>query len=153
MRFRGRLEKAGSFWAVEVPILDVATQGRTKKEALEMIADAVESLANKPGFKAVVFPGPEDDLEIGATDDATMAALLLRRARARSGLSLAQVASRLGAKSVNTYARYEQGRAVPTIRMLSRLYAAVSGAADFVFCDSRFDRRPFQNAASLHSPL
>ncbi len=137
MRFAGRLTKTGSYWAVEVPILDVATQGRTRNEALEMIADAIEGLVNKPGFRVVVFPGPGDDFEIGATDDGILVAFFLRRARARSGLSLAQVAARLGAKSINAYARYEQGRAVPTIRKLSRLYAAVGQAGDFVLTESR----------------
>ncbi len=137
MRFAGRLTRAGSYWAVQVPILDVATQGRSKKEALEMIADAVESLVNKPGFRASVFPGPGFEFEIGASDDAALAALLLRRARVRSGLSLVEVAARLGAKSVNSYARYEQGRSVPSIRKLSRLYAAVGRTCDFVLTESR----------------
>ena len=50
MRFVGKVFKAGKYWAIEIPILDIATQGRTKKEAYEMIADAVESLVNKKGF-------------------------------------------------------------------------------------------------------
>ncbi len=137
MRFAGRVVKSGRYWAVVVPILDVATQGRSKKEALEMIADAVKSLVNKPGFRALVFPGSGSTFEIGASDDAALAALLLRRARARAGLSLAEVAARLGAKSVNGYARYEQGRSVPSIRKLSRLYAAVNRTGDFVLTESR----------------
>lgn len=142
MRFAGRLTKAGAYWAVEVPILNIATQGKSRTDALEMIADAVESLANRPGFQAIVYPGPEEDFEIGATDDAVLAALFLRRARARSGLTLAQAAARLGAKSINSYARYEQGRVVPTIKKLSRLYAAAGRACDFVLTESRSDSIP-----------
>lgn len=114
-----------------------------------MIADAVDSLVNWPGFKAVVYFGLGDDFEIGATDDAKLAALLLRRARARSGLTLAQVAARLGAKSVNAYARYEQGRVVPTVNKLSRLYAAVARTGDFVVSESRIDLRPARDSISL----
>jgi predicted transcriptional regulator len=102
-----------------------------------MIADAIEALVDRPGFKVKVFAGADGGFEIGASDDAALTALLLRRARARAGLSLAEVAARLGAKSVNSYARYEQGKSVPSVRKLSQLYAAVSPKADFVLSESR----------------
>ncbi len=137
MRFAGRAFRSGRFWAVEVPILDVATQGRSLEEAHKMIADAIEALANRPGLKVNIFSGPHGSFEVGANDDGALTALLLRRARARAGLSLAQVAVRLGAKSINGYARYEQGRSVPSVAMLSRLYSAVGLAADFVLMESR----------------
>ena len=137
MRFAGRVFKCGSQWAVEVPILDVVTQGRSKRDAYEMIADAVESLVGRKGFAIKVFPGAGGEFEIGATDEAALTALLLRRARARSGLSLAEVAARLGAKSINGYARYEQGRSIPSVRKLSQLYAAVGRTGDFVLIESR----------------
>lgn len=47
MRLAGQVLKVGKYWAIEVSILSVVTQGRTKKEAYEMIADAIESLVNK----------------------------------------------------------------------------------------------------------
>ena len=140
MRFAGRVFKSGRYWAVEVPILGVVTQGRTRKDAYEMIADAIEVLVDKPGFKVYVFPGKGEYFEIGASDEAALTALLLRRARAKSGLTLSEVAERLGAKSLNAYARYEQGRSVPTITKLSQLLAAVSESKkdkDFVLTESR----------------
>jgi len=136
LRFIGRAFRSGRFWAAEVPILDVATQGRSQADARRMIADAIEALVNKPGFQAKVYAGGGGNFEVGADDDAVLAALLLRRARARAGLSLAEVASRLGAKSVNAYARYEQGRSVPSVAKLSRLYAAVGLASDLVLIES-----------------
>ena len=51
---------------------------------------------------------------------------LLRRQRERSGLSLAEAAARLGAKSRNAYARYEQGTSVPTLDKLTELLQAVA---------------------------
>lgn len=54
MRFAGKVFKAGTNWAVEIPILDIATHGRAKKEAHDMIADAVGSLVNKKGFEVRV---------------------------------------------------------------------------------------------------
>jgi hypothetical protein len=138
MRFKGRILKSGRFWAIEVPILDISSQGMSKAEAYVMIADAIEALVNRRGFRVQVFPGPGPEFEIGASDEADLTALLLKRARQRSRLSLAQVAARLGSRSPNSYARYEQGRAVPSIRKLSQLHAAVSGDRDLVLSESRF---------------
>jgi hypothetical protein len=137
MRFAGRVSKVGRMWAIEVPIVGVATRGRTKKESFMMIADAIESLVNKPGFAIKVHPGKGDYFEIDSPDQAALTAFLLRRKRTMEGLSLSGVASRLGAASLNAYARYEQGRTVPTIEKLSRLIAAVSSAGDFVLSDSQ----------------
>jgi hypothetical protein len=136
MRFAGRVFKVGRYWAVEVPILEAVTQGRTRKDALKMIADAIESLANRPGFKLDVYPGSGEYFEVGSEDLATLTALLLRRARQRAGLTLSEVADRLGVASINAYARYEQGRSVPTVQKLSELFAAVSPHRDFVFVES-----------------
>lgn len=137
MRFMGRVFKSRKFWAIEVPILDIATQGRTKKEAYEMIADAIECLVNRKGFKVRVFRTEGDGFEIGASDQAVLTALLLRRERLKSGLSLEEVAARLGSKSPNSYARYEQGRSVPSVQKLTQLFSAVARNGDFVIMESR----------------
>jgi hypothetical protein len=36
MRFEGKLVRDGRLWLAEIPLLDAMTQGRTRKEALEM---------------------------------------------------------------------------------------------------------------------
>ena len=69
-----------------------------------------------------------------------MTALMLRRQRVKNGLTLSDVANRLGAKSLNSYARYEQGRAVPSIERLDQLLAAVSGGDELVVAQSRARR-------------
>ena len=137
MRFAGRVFKVGRYWAVEVPILGVTSQGRSRKDALEMVADAIETLVNKPDFTVQVFPGKGEHFEVGAKDQGALTALLLRRERLKSGLSLSQVASRLGAKSLNAYARYEQGKSTPTVQKLSQLFSVVAAGGDFVVTESR----------------
>jgi hypothetical protein len=102
-----------------------------------MIADAIESLENKPGFAIKVHSGKDDYIEIDPPDQAAPTAFLLRRKRTMEGFSLSAVASRLGTASLNAYARYEQGRTVPNIEKLSRLLAAVSGTGDFVLSGSQ----------------
>ena len=132
MRFHGKVYKSGKFWLAEVPILDAMTQGRTKREALTMVGDLLETLANRPGFSVEVHPGPQGDFEVGSPDTRGLFGLLLRRQRERSGLSLAEAARRLGVKSSDSYARYEQGTSVPTLETLSELFQAVSPDRDFV---------------------
>jgi DNA-binding XRE family transcriptional regulator len=137
MRLAGRVFKVGRHWAVEVPMLGVVTQGRTRKEALEMIADAIETLANTRAFRVEVFPGVGAYFEVGSRHVAILTALLLRRLRVKQGLTLSDVAKRLGARSLNSYARYEQGRTVPSIERLDQLLAAVSGGVELVLAPSQ----------------
>ncbi len=139
MRFVGRVFKAGRHWAIEVPILGVVTQGRTRKHAFAMIADAIEALANQENFRVEVFPGVGEYFEVGSPNVAGLTALLLRRQRVRRGLTLAEATRRLGARSLNSYARYEQGRSVPSIERLNELLAAVTGG-EFVLAESRGTR-------------
>ena len=132
MRLSGKIFNGGKYWPIEVPLLGVFTQGKSRKDAYFMIADAIEELVNKPGFKISVFPGKDEYFEIAASDEAVLIAFLLRRERLRSGMTLEQVAERLGARSANAYARYEQGRTTPTIAKLSQLMSAVSPKGDVV---------------------
>jgi hypothetical protein len=132
MRFAGRVYKDGKFWLAEVPVLDAMTQGRTRAEAFAMVADLLETLVDRPGFMVRVHPGNGDHFEVSAPDMRLLIGLLLRRQRERSGLSLAAVATRLGAKSRNAYARYERGTSLPTIEKLDALLLAVSPDRDIV---------------------
>jgi len=140
MRFSGKIYKDGKFWLAEVPILDLMTQGRTKKEAYDMVADMLESLVNKEGFKIEVYKGKKDSFEVGSSEPKHM--VLLQRKREMSGLSLAQVASRLGMKSRNTYARYEQGYSVPSVEKLDELLNAVCPQIDIVINESSIPLTP-----------
>jgi predicted RNase H-like HicB family nuclease len=137
MRLAGHVFKAGQYWAIEIPILGVVTQGRTKKEAYEMIVDAIESLVNKEGFEVDVYPGKANYFEVSSKDLAALTAFLLRRLRMRQGLTLIEVSKRLGAKSHNSYARYEQGKSIPTLEKFGQLIAALSPDNDFVLMESQ----------------
>ena len=52
------------------------------------------------------------------------------------GYRVGEVAQRLGAKSRNTYARYERGTSAPTLEKLNDLLQAVSPDRDFVLHQS-----------------
>jgi len=136
MRFSGSIYKDGKFWLAEIPILDLMTQGKTKKETYEMVADMLESLVNKDDFKVKIYKGKKDTFEVGSSGSKHMVSFLLQRKRELSGLSLAQVASKLGMKSRNTYARYEQGSSVPSVEKLNELLNAVCPQRDIVITES-----------------
>ena len=126
MTFEGRIEKSGRLWLAEVPALDALTQGRTKREGLEMVKDLFETMADRKGFEVDVHMTGSQVFEIEANDVGILLALLLRRQREKSGLTLADVAERLGQRSRNAFARYEQGKAQPTVEKLEQLLRAVA---------------------------
>jgi len=128
MKLEGRISRSrtSAFWLAEVRDLDLVTQGRSRKNAAAMLADAVEALVNHRGFRVDVAVSKDGSCTVHSNDDVRLIALMLRRLRAREGLSLREVAERLGARSVNTYARYETGRVAPNIHTLSRLLAALN---------------------------
>jgi hypothetical protein len=132
MRFEGSLTRDARFWLAEIPLLDAMTQGRSRKEGFEMIADWMETMVNREGFRAQVHPLGGNNFELSGSDAAAMMALLLRRRREASGASLRDVATRLGASSRNAYARYERGDAVPTVEKLDQLLKAAAPGEDFV---------------------
>lgn len=136
MRLLGRTWKDGKFWLAEVPLLDALTQGRTEREALRMVVDLVrtmgETVVGKGRLKVDLFPGAHGAFEVGCKDTAVLVAVMLRRQREKHGLSLAEVARRLGARSKTAYARYEQGRSVPTVEKLFELLTAVAPGEEAV---------------------
>ena len=126
MRFEGRIRKDGRFWLVEIPAFDAVTQGRTKRETFAMAEDLIETMADVRGFQVTAFPRGGEIFEIEANQVGTLIALLLRRQRERHGLTLNEAAERLGQRSRNAYARYEQGKAMPSVEKLEQLLKAIA---------------------------
>lgn len=137
MRFEGRVYREGKFWLAEIPLLDALTQGKSRKDALAMAADWLETMINRSDFRAEIHEHTNDEFEVSGTDAGAMTALLLRRLRESNGASLRDVASRLGSSSPNAYARYERGDAIPTIDKLDALVKAASPDHDIVIRHSR----------------
>jgi hypothetical protein len=135
MMIAGRIWRDGAWWLAESEIADVMTQGKTRTEASALLADAIESLVDRPGFEVTVRDAPsagDGGVTLEANDPAVLAALVLRRQREANGLSLAQAAEAHGQSSKTAYARYEQGTSVPTIEKFAELLRAVSPRAAIV---------------------
>ena len=78
-----------------------------------MAADLIETMAGMKGFRATVYPTGGTSFEVGANRLGVL-------------LALADAAQRLGQRSKNAYARYEQGKTMPTVEKLEQLLAAIA---------------------------
>jgi hypothetical protein len=82
MRFQEALRKEDGFWLAEVPVFDALTQGRSRKEALDMIADWFVTMVNRKGFAVEVGPVGRDVFEVSSTDARSMINLVLQQSAA-----------------------------------------------------------------------
>ena len=126
MLIKGKIWKDGNEWLAESEIADVMTQGKTRTEAAAMLADAIESLVDQRGFKVTVRDLTDGEVLVEANEPGVLCALVLKRQRLAHGLSIADVAAKLGQNSKTAYARYEQGQVTPSLDKFQELLAAVS---------------------------
>lgn len=130
MRFEGFTKRVGKFWHAEVPILGLATQGKSQENAHEMIADAIAEAIHEKGFRAEVIPGEGDAFTVRSNQPRVFLAFMLKQQRAIAGLTLAEVAKRLKVNSTNAYSRYENGQSDPTMEKLTELLKAIDPSKD-----------------------
>lgn len=129
MELEGRLWKDGSSWLVEVPYLNVMTQGTSKKNALFMIKDAIKLLmedAFEDAFEIFVNDYGNNLFGLSCNDNTRLMAFALRRQRELNKVTVREAAKRLGSNSPNSYARYEQGKVKPTLSKYEQLLHAVN---------------------------
>jgi hypothetical protein len=111
MVFETKIYKSGKHWIAEVPELDAITQGHSKKGAMKMVRDWVESSLNG---KVDVAVHERTNKEIVTVVEATprFLSFFLQRQRLKGGLSIRAAAKRAGFKSHNAYAQYESGKRI-----------------------------------------
>ena len=98
-----------------------------------MIKEAVEMLVDRKGFQVEVVPIKNDKFILRAKksdDDVYLTALLLKQQRAKYGLSLNDLANRLGITK-HAYAQYEQARSLPSLTRIQDFLTAMSKDAVF----------------------
>ncbi len=117
MELEGKVWKSKKHWLIEVPSLDIMTQGKTKEEALFMIQDAILELIRsyfpkkmKKSFDVTVNAYKKGVIGIASNDGKLLLSLVLKRQREKSQTTVREAASRLGSPSPNAYAQYEKGR-------------------------------------------
>lgn len=128
MKIEGKVFKDSNFWLIEMPILDIMTQGKTKKEALEMAKGSIEDLIDNFDFKIYLDSTSGENFVLSSNDTDSLASLILRRQREKNGLSIADVVDKLGFSSRNSYARYETSKTKISFSKFADLYSVVSGS-------------------------
>ncbi|MBI3535520.1 MAG: helix-turn-helix transcriptional regulator [Deltaproteobacteria bacterium] len=136
MKIEGKLTpprgSKNKYWCVEIPLLEIYTQGESKSDAYFMAKDAVETLVAKKGFKMICAPGKGNRFMLTANDPVTFVAFILGRLRVAHNLTARQMAERLQSSSPNAYARYEQGRTIPKLDTLEELLRAIDPSLGLV---------------------
>lgn len=133
MEMEGKIWKDGKFWLVEVPALDAMTQGRTRKEALDMVEDLVLEMTKcyfedemGKDFAVTAIDYRKDVIGITTNDNRLFLALSLRRQREKSGSTVREASERLGSKSPNAYAQYERGKTSISVDKYEELLIAAN---------------------------
>lgn len=128
MIFKGKVHKnikSESCQLVEIPLLDLMTQGEDPEDCLLMVVDAIESL--DPTLKGKLSTKWADKKKSDfflICEDPKIIGMLLQRQRIASGMTVKEAAKKLGFKSHNSISAYEQGEREPTISKLSQILSA-----------------------------
>lgn len=124
MRIQGKIWKTKNNWVLQIPSMDLVTKGKTRKEAVAMLKSSIQTLRGK-SFSVRMIYVDHHNFYLTSDKIKKLVAFILFRLRAKQGLSLEDVRKRLGVKSKNAYAQYEQGRAEPTISKMEELLKAL----------------------------
>jgi len=130
MKIEGKLIRSGSWWAVEIPLLKIFTQGRSRNAAYAMAKDAIELIIDEKSFTVSVTPGPGDTFMVGSNNEMLLMALALKQQRSSRHMSVRDVARNLGSNSPAAYSRYEQGKVRPSLDKFSQLLKAIDPCLD-----------------------
>ncbi len=133
MEMEGKIWKDGKLWLVEIPVLDAMTQGKTRKEALEMVEDLILTMVKNyfkdeiaKCFSVSVINYNRNAIGITASDNKLFLSLSLRRQREKSGSTVREAAERLGSNSPNAYAQYERGKTSISVDKYEELLTAAN---------------------------
>lgn len=127
--FEVKIYKSEKHWLAEIPALDAMTQGKTKKDAIRMAIDWLKSSLDEPKFMADILVKGDGEYVMFADQTTAMIGFFLQRQRMISGLTVREVALRLGFKSHNAYSQYERGEREPGISMLDKFLSALNPSA------------------------
>lgn len=124
MRFHCNIWKEGAFWLIECPDFDALTQGRTKKEAMEMMVDWIRTALEDPSYEAEVITDKYGTF-LRVDDPKPIIGLILLRKREELGFTMEQVARMIGVKSRSSVRQLESGRNDPGISTFHRIVGAL----------------------------
>ena len=133
MMLVGRIVKEDDAWIAECDAAGAYTFGRSREDAMFMLANCIETLLGTNEFDVTVHEtGTEPDGSIAVVVKATrfgpLAARVLRYQREVSGLTQQEAAAKSGVEdaSQSDWAMYERGERVPSIEKFGQMLAAVT---------------------------
>ena len=135
MLIEGKIWQDGKHWIAEVSMLDAATQGATRKQALGMIEDLLRTMAKEEINQRINFKVGQcenDHFAVKPSKADYIPALILKRMRMKNEQTVQDVVDRLGEKSKNAYAAYEQGRHIPGLFKWQELLSAICPKTEMV---------------------
>jgi hypothetical protein len=118
-------------WSAECEMIGAFTQGKGRDDACDMLRALVELQVDRKGFRVVVTEiGEELDgsirVLVEANDPVVLTANVLRYQRQVHGLTIAQVAKKLGSSNHNAYAAYERAEREPSMSKYRELLRAIA---------------------------
>ena len=123
-------QRTQGMWAVEIPALGIHTQGTSRKDALEMAKDAIETVIDSEGFEVTVTFVCKNQLLIASNNTKLLLAQIFKNKRIANKLTAQQVADKMGEKSVTGYLRYEQGKSLASMDKISEIMNAINPELD-----------------------
>jgi hypothetical protein len=126
MKIEGNIFKDGKFWITEIPLLDLATQGISKKNSVEMMTSAIKDLIDGKSFKLLIEDVGASTFILGTDTPEELYSLILIRQRTKAKLSIQQVVDVLGLSSRNSYAKYERAKVKIGINKFLELFRAIT---------------------------
>ena len=127
MKIEGRLEKKPGerVWGVSIPEIGIFTQGKSKSDAYKMAKEAIELVVELNDFEVSIEPSSNNNFFIVPNNIGPILSMILRQKRIDNGLSIRDIANRMGQSSPNSYGRYESGKSIPTIEKFDELLTAI----------------------------
>jgi predicted RNase H-like HicB family nuclease len=127
MEFKPIFTKSDKYYLAEIKEIDAMTQGFSKKEAMIMAQDLLETMFIGYFGKKVEVKSKIDKQGnlILIAEDRYAIPLILRRLRSANNKTIEEISQDCGFKSKNAYAQYEQGRRMPGIEQFAKLLEAM----------------------------
>lgn len=125
MQILGNLWKDGKFWVIECPTLDVSTQSDTKKGALQMMVDLVQTMVGDRKYNVSIRTMAKDGFAMTFKNPTPIIAAIIARSRSSSKATLTEIAKAIGSKSPNAVYQYETGKHDPGMEKLNQLLNAM----------------------------
>lgn len=119
-----KIWKDGKWWIGEVVLLNGSTQGHTKKELFEMLEDYVKNMIDGPRASVSVIT-IKDEVFVEVRPSGVILPAILLRQRMKTGLSIREVAKKLGYANHNNYTAYESGKVQPSFEKFQELLRGI----------------------------